>query len=379
MPLVGFQQVHGTEWFKEANPYRFDWGVVDSVFFRGTRDYIAELRKQPRPWMLTLLTVGTHQPYAVPDEIAARYPDRLSATVDLLDHAVAQFIDDLRADGVLEDTLVIITSDESHGSEQADWISSWGLGVVLAPEAGQLPRLKPGTFGLVDVEASVLDYLGQPIPAKVIGRSFFRDYAEPREMVSFTASKRRWHTANNLRYECLGDGRCRVGKAQSLLGPLPADFGRDEEGIGAEIFPITAVLNRKLIPDRKVRLLKFADGEIRRLPEKIGNDWSDSLVGAQYLDFPAHSKVRVSIKVKVVRAPEEGVQLRLALKQWEHPLEDIKHDGFPLLHAREEGTLVFSFENTLPRRAFSFHLLGESKDAVVQLEQFDVSVDSREG
>jgi len=163
------------------------------------------------------------------------------------------------------------------------------------------------------------------------------------------------------------------------LGPLPADFGRDEEGIGAEIFPITAVLNRKLIPDRKVRLLKFANGEIRRLPEKIGNDWSDSLVGAQYLDFPAHSKVRVSIKVKVVRAPEEGVQLRLALKQWEHPLEDIKHDGFPLLHAREEGTLVFSFENTLPRRAFSFHLLGESKDAVVQLEQFDVSVDSREG
>jgi hypothetical protein len=379
MPLVGFQQVHGTEWFKEANPFPFNWGVVDSVFFRGARDYIAELRKQPRPWMLTLLTVGTHQPYAVPDEVAARYPSRRDATVDLLDHAVAQFIKDLRADGVLEDTLVMITSDESHGSEKGDWISSWGLGVVLAPEAGKLPRLKQGTYGLVDVEASILDYLGQPIPASVIGRSFFRDYSEPREMVSSTASKRRWHTAGNLRYECLSDGRCRVGKAKSLLGPPPAEFGRDEEGTGAEIFPITAALNRKLTPERNLQVLKFADGEIRHLPEKIRGEWSDSLVGAQYLDFPAHSKVRVSIKVKVLQAPEEGVQLRLALKQWEHPLADIQHDRFPLLHAREEGGIEFSFENTLPRQAFSFHLLGEGKDAVVELEQFDVTVDSRGG
>jgi len=379
MPLVGFQQVHGTEWFKEANPFPFNWGVVDSVFFRGARDYIAELRKQPRPWMLTLLTVGTHQPYAVPDEVATRYPSRRDATVDLLDHAVAQFIKDLRADGVLEDTLVMITSDESHGSEKGDWISSWGLGVVLAPEAGKLPRLKQGTYGLVDVEASILDYLGQPIPASVIGRSFFRDYTEPREMVSSTASKRRWHTAGNLLYECLSDGRCRVGKAKSLLGPPPAEFGRDEEGTGAEIFPITAVLNHKLTPERNMQVLKFADGEIRRLPEKIHSEWSDSLVGAQYLDFPAHSKVRVSIKVKVVQAPEEGVQLRLALKQWEHPLADIQHDRFPLLHAREEGEIEFSFENTLPRQAFSFHLLGEGKDAVVELEQFDVTVDTQGG
>jgi len=379
MPLVGFAQVHGTEWFKEANPYPFGWGAIDSVFFRGARDYIAELRKQAQPWMLTLLTVGTHQPYAVPDEVAAKYPSRLAATVDLLDQAVAEFIEDLRKDGVPADTLVIITSDESHGSDKGDWVSSWGLGVVLAPEAEQLPRVKRGTYGLVDVEASVLDYLGQPIPPTVIGRSFFRDYAEPREIVSFTASKRRWHTADNLRYECLDDGRCRVGKAKSLLGPLPAELARDNEGGGAEIFPITAALDRKLVPARGVRVLKFANGEIRRLPERIKSEWADSLVGAQYLDFPAHSEVRVSIKVKVVKAPQEGVRLRLALKQWEHPLKDIKHAGFPVLHTREEGSLVFSFDNPLPRHAFSFHLLGEGKDAVVRLEKFDVIVDSREG
>lgn len=379
MPLIGFQRVQGTEWFDEANPYPFGWGVVDSVFFRGARDYIAGLQKQAHPWMLALLTVGTHQPYAVPDEVAAEYPNRLTATVDLLDQAVARFIEDLREDGVLTDTLVVITSDESHGSDLGDWTSSWGLGVVLAPEDGRLPRLKRGTYGLVDMEASILDYLGQPIPSGVIGRSFFRDYAEPREMVSFTASKRRWHTADNRRYECLDDGRCRVGEAKSLLGPPPAEFGRDEAGGGAAIFPITAVLDNKLTQKRGIRVMKFADGEIRRLPEKISDDWSDSLVGAQYLDFPAHSQVQVSIKVRVVEAPQEGIRLWLELKQWEYAQDDIQYPSFPILHAREEAELEFSFDNPLPRKAFSFHLLGEGKDAVVRVEEFNVTVDSREG
>ncbi|MDH4318707.1 MAG: sulfatase-like hydrolase/transferase, partial [Desulfobulbaceae bacterium] len=73
MPLVGFQEVHGSEWFTEPNPYPFEWGVVDSVFFRGARDYIAALQQKHQPWMLTLLTVGTHQPYAVPDDVVNQY------------------------------------------------------------------------------------------------------------------------------------------------------------------------------------------------------------------------------------------------------------------------------------------------------------------
>ena len=78
---------------------------------------------------------------------------------------------------------IILTSDESHGAPIADWVSSWGIGIVMAPEQDRLPRLKRGTFGLVDINASVLDYLGLAVPPTVIGRSLFRDYSEPREMV----------------------------------------------------------------------------------------------------------------------------------------------------------------------------------------------------
>ncbi|MDR0477059.1 MAG: LTA synthase family protein [Desulfobulbaceae bacterium] len=375
MPMLGFQQVHGKKWFKEKNPFRFDWGVVDEVFFRGVANYIAGLQAKSQstgqPWMLTLMTVGTHQPYAVPDAIAAGYKNRKLAAVALLDKAVADFIQTLRKRGVLDDTLVLVTSDESHGAELADWVSSWGLAIVLAPD-DKLPRLKAGGYGLVDVEASMLDYFGLPMPPAIIGRSFFRDYETPREMVSFTASWRRWHDALGVRHECSQDGLCRQVKAPSILG-TPGQFDNDRNG--KKLFAIGAQLDRALtVVKPGERTLQFAKGELRRLPIKVRDDWTDNLCGAQYLNFPAGSEVKVSVRVKAMKAPSGGIQLRLLAKQWEYDQPDISIPTFPLLHTGEECLVEFSFKNPEARQSFSFHLLGEGKNAVIRIDGFTVTV-----
>jgi len=375
MEAIGFQRVHGSEWFTEPNPFPFEWGVIDEVFFRGARQYINGLRKKRGPWMLTLLTVATHQPYGVTDEVAGRYASRKIASVAELDRVVGRFIDGLRRDGVLKDTLVIITSDESHGSELADWISSWGLGIVLAPEKQQLPRIKAGGYGLVDITASILDYMGLAIPSPVIGRSFFRDYDQPRDMISFTTSKLRWLTSGNLRYECTDNGSCRMGQAASILGEPPANLHRDSKGDGRQIFAIARTLDNKLLAQPGPRVFRFAKGELRKLPEKVSSEWSESLIGAQYLDFPAESTVHVSVRVKAVKAPVTGINLNLLIKEWNADSHDIPFDNFPILHAGEEGKVEFSFYNPKPRQSFSFFLVGEGKDALVKLEDFTVTID----
>jgi len=377
MPMIGFDQVHGSDWFTEPDPYPFEWGASDPAFFAGARQYIADLRGAGEPWMLTLLTVGTHQPFADASEsVAARYPNRRDAAVAMLDEAVGAFLKDIAGDGVLKDTLVIVTSDESHGSKIADWISSWGTGIVMAPEQERLPRIKEGTFGLVDISASILDYLGLPVPQTTLGRSFFRNYSEPREMVSNTGGKLRWHTQENLRYECSpASGRCRVGRADSLLGFPPAPLGPDKEQSFPLLFARAAVLDNKLIADGRPHLMRFANGKIHRLPEKVANEWSENLVGAQYLDFPEASKIHVSVKVKAVEAGDGGAQLKLNLRQYEHLVTDISYPPFPPLHTGEEAVIAFDFVNPEARQAFSFHLFGEGKSSAVKIEEFNVTVD----
>ncbi|WP_054692568.1 LTA synthase family protein [Desulfosarcina cetonica] len=349
MPAIGFQHVHGSEWFTEPDPYPFMWGKTDPVFFRGARRYIADLQAKHRPWLLTLLTVGTHQPYAAPDAIVARYPNRMIATSAILDDAVGEFLRGIREDGVLEDTLVIITSDESHGDAIADWISSWGLMVILAPEGKALPRIKTGSYGMLDITASVLDYLGLPPPASIIGRSFFRDYTTPREMISYTTSKLRWHTADNRRFECTAGGPCNVGTAPSLIGIPPADFGPDRKDHAPQLFAMAATLDHKLTSRARIQRLHFGDGKIIDLPETLTNEWTDNLVGAQYLDFPDHSKVHVSIRVKALDAPSEGIQLKLTLRQFEKLVQGVDPPAFPRLHAGEESRIAFDIDN--PTRA----------------------------
>ena len=379
MPNIGFQQVHGNEWFSEPDPYPFMWGKTDPVFFRGARNYIADLQRGDKPWMLTLLTVGTHQPYAAPDDIVARYPNRMIATVAILDQAVAEFLRGIKEDGVLEDTLVIVTSDESHGDDIGEWVSSWGLMAILAPESRELPRIKGGSYGLVDIQASIHDYLGIPAPSSIIGRSMFREYKQPREMISYTNSKLRWHTSDGRRYECSRSGGCSVGYAGSLLGPLPEAFSRDPDNSAPRLYALAAVLDHKLASQEQSQTLRFANGEIRRLPDKITNEWTDNLAGAQYLDFPAGSKVHVSIRIKALQAPAEGIQLKLFMRQFENLVGGIDYPPFPVLHTGEEGKVEFDIDNPQARQSFSFHLVGEGKGAEIRMEEFNVTIDRQQG
>lgn len=375
MPMIGFQEVHGSEWFSEPDPDASMWGPSDPAFFRQVVPYVQKLRTQEKPWMLTLFTVGTHHPFQVPDDVAERYPDRRTATVAVLDTAVAGFVDWLAREKILDDTLVIITSDESHGSELAEWMSSWGFCIVLAPQQPRLPRVKPGTYGLVDVTPSILDYFNLKMPSSLVGRSMFRDYRRKRDMVSYTGGKLRWHGADDISYECTREGSCLKGRARSLLGEQTEPLGEDSPAHTDRLWAMAAAMDHSIFERKRSQVLQFAGGEIRRLPEKWGNEWSDSLAGAQYLQFPAGSTVHVSIRVMAVTASDAGLHLQLFLRQNEQLVSDIAYDAFPILHSGEEGKVEFDFVNAEARQAFSFHLVGEGKDAMVQLEEFNVTVE----
>jgi hypothetical protein len=152
------------------------------------------------------------------------------------------------------------------------------------------------------------------MPPDIIGRSFFREYVHPGEMIAFTASKLRRHTADNLRYECSADGRCLVGTAPEPAGLSSGGF-RSGQGRRwrQQSWPRHRPWTASCTPGTETsQTLQFAEGELRRLPEQITSEWSDNLIGAQYLDFPANSKVHVSIRVRAVEAHESGIRMQAA-------------------------------------------------------------------
>lgn len=188
MPKVGFDASHGEDWFDPKYPWG-GWGVDDRALYESALPEIEALDGGEKPWFVSLMTSGTHHPFHFPADYDG-FPDagREFRAMQFADVAVTEFVDRLRERGLLDDTLVLITSDEASFVHEtgtpkeealAAFTANWGFMVAMTPEKARARIDKP--VQQADVTLSVLDYLGLRDEAgPFLGRSLFRDYAEPR-------------------------------------------------------------------------------------------------------------------------------------------------------------------------------------------------------
>ncbi|WP_260958387.1 LTA synthase family protein [Pseudomonas citri] len=370
MPHIGFDTTLGMEWFTRPNYLEFPWGKDDKAFFEGALEYVGQLQKADKPWMLTLLTVGTHQPYSAPDEYLQRYDTAKQAAVGYLDDALQSFLAALERQGILENTLVVITSDESHGIDDVRLASSWGFNLTLAPEP--LPTLKAGTYGHVDLTASILDYFGFAVPTSLSGRSLFRDYPTGREIMSFTNGKLRYHDGKGTLTECDFLQHCRDYRSEGFLADR-AVYAGQYSGHRARLIDARATaLGQTLLGTPQNQHYQFGSTEKIPLAAQATNDWTDNLIGAQYLEMPQGSQTRVSLTIRALEAtPAAYISLKAKEFEREVPM------GLPTnVAVTPEQPLVMDirFDNPQPRKAFSFHLLGHGSGAI-EISDFSVVIE----
>jgi len=369
MPHIGFDATHGLEWFTNSNYLEFPWGKDDKAFFEGALDYVGQLKKQKKPWMLTLLTVGTHQPYSAPEDYLQLYDTPKQAAVGYLDDALGQFLSGLERQGILKDTLVVITSDESHGIDGVRLASSWGFNLMLAPEQDQLPRVKSGVYGHVDLSASILDYFALPVPSALSGRSLFRDYETGREIMSFTNDKLRYHDGQGTLTECDFQQRCRFYTSVGFIAERAALAGQYGGKRARQITARATALDHSLLRTPLNQHYQFGSPTIIPLQAQIKDEWADNLIGAQYLEMPKGSHTRVRLTVRSVD-PQQNAHILLKAKELE---QDVQL-GLPaemVVTADQPLEMDFSFDNPQSRKAFSFHLLGYGLGAV-EVSDFSV-------
>lgn len=369
MPHMGFDATHGFEWFTNSNYLDFPWGKDDKAFFEGALGYVGKLEKQKKPWMLTLLTVGTHQPYSAPDDYLLRYDTPKQAAVGYLDDALDQFLSGLERNGILKNTLVVITSDESHGIDGVRLASSWGFNLMLAPEQDQLPKVKSGVYGHIDLSTSILDYFDLPFPTALSGRSLWRDYATGREIMSFTNDKLHYHDGQGTLTVCDFQQRCRYYTSPGFIADRATIAGQYGGQRARQITARAAALDRTVMPTPLNQHYQFGSPAIIALQSQIKDDWADNLIGAQYLEMPKGSQTRVRLTVRSVD-PQQDAYILLKAKELE---QDVPL-GLPtemVVTADQPLVMDFSFDNPHSRKAFSFHLLGYGHGAV-EVSDFSV-------
>ncbi|MGB1950645.1 MAG: LTA synthase family protein [Marinobacter sp.] len=215
MPKAGFVDVTGAERFVpadsddgEARPDGSDgtdasetaegWGPPDPVYFKDVAGRLTKLNRDTSPWFVTLLNVGTHHPFDIGEEAAQEtgteaadtlmesaettliQPQRARrAAMKVMEKTLGEFLDRLEAEGILDNTLVILTSDESGGFVREDHEtlplnSNLGVLAVRPPDLADLERYAPASAltAQLDIPMTILDATGNGAHAgDMVGRS----------------------------------------------------------------------------------------------------------------------------------------------------------------------------------------------------------------
>jgi hypothetical protein len=361
MPRIGFERSLGETYFESAYS-RNKWGVDDRSFLQQSLQMIDELRNGERPWFLTLLTVGTHQPVNVPTDFtsAVGSSPRWRA-FEYLDVAVGEFIAALESRGVLDDTLVLLISDESQGVRrglpdmQIRLSQSWGLLVAMLPGGEKLSVDVP--YAQVDIAGSILDWLGLADKARGFsGRSVFRRYATPRPLAF-------GNTYVNQVGGVSADGQlalCTEG-FQRCVRAATEDQRLFKRGIRR--LPPASVGELAFLRERVAESMRisgspsegadeFASGATRdfHLSEEpvfpVRDDVDDLqwVFGGQYLSVPANFRIDVELEVEVIGGAGR-VELEHALMS-----DETLYFGRKIPNIQPGGRvhLRYSYSNTAP-------------------------------
>jgi arylsulfatase A-like enzyme/Tfp pilus assembly protein PilF len=217
-------------WFDDFDLSRPDLPGMDAIQRRGAdvvdraAAWLAE-QSSAAPFFAFVHLYDPHTPYEAPEPYRSRFPRDLSGAYDAeiayADAQVGRLVALLAQHGRLDDTLVVVLGD--HGEALGDhgeathgfFVYEPALRVPLIFRVpGRAPRVVSEPVRLVDVAPTILDLLGEPLPAAVQGTSLVPAMnGERLELLTFSETWYPRHHYNWSELRAVRDGRYKFIRA----------------------------------------------------------------------------------------------------------------------------------------------------------------------
>ncbi|WP_058303984.1 LTA synthase family protein [Gorillibacterium timonense] len=115
---LGFDRHYDKTFFKDEDFLFF--GASDPVLYRKTAEEMGRLQKEGTKFYANVISMSSHHPFDLPEERRLiKLPDKYQGTFvndyitaeNYADHALGQFIEELKANGVWDNSLIVIYGD----------------------------------------------------------------------------------------------------------------------------------------------------------------------------------------------------------------------------------------------------------------------------
>ncbi|WP_420818542.1 LTA synthase family protein [Paenibacillus paeoniae] len=196
---IGFDRFYDAEFFGEEDTVFF--GASDDMLYKKTIDELERMDQNDNPFYAQVISMTAHHPYTIPDEKRLiTLPERFNNTLvgdymvsqNYADHALGTFIEDLKARGIWDNSLIVLYGDhlglpiyslDRHEKDLMAEIYSREYTytdminiplVIVNPDKNVQPAQYDQLGGQVDLLPTVANLLGAPLDDQVhFGQDLF--------------------------------------------------------------------------------------------------------------------------------------------------------------------------------------------------------------
>lgn len=209
--ILGIQHYYGkTEYNNDAD---FDgvWGIWDEPFFQYMKTV---LDKKQQPFMATLFTVSSHEPYKIPEKYEGKFPKgdvNIHQTIGYTDYALRKFFAAAKKEPWFKNTIFVMVADHANTIFYDEYRKEFMRNTVpilfYTPDE-RFKGVNDDWAQQIDIYPTILDMIGYQKPFRSWGRSLVNPNGEEPFVIKYSANLYQFMSGD---YICTFDGKKVVG------------------------------------------------------------------------------------------------------------------------------------------------------------------------
>ncbi|MBF6640952.1 sulfatase-like hydrolase/transferase [Flavobacterium sp. J49] len=217
MGFLGFSNILGYDHYYGKNEYNNDadfdgvWGIWDEPFFQF---FNKTLTQKKEPFMATLFSVSSHQPYKVPEKFEGKFPKgkvNINQCIGYTDYALKRFFAEAKKQSWYNNTIFVLVAD--HGNtiaydEYKKEFNKHTVPILFFTPSGKYVGVNNDWAQQIDIYPTLLDMIGYEKPFRSWGRSLISDKQVAPFVVKHSANVYQFMSGN---YICTFDDKKAIG------------------------------------------------------------------------------------------------------------------------------------------------------------------------
>lgn len=174
---AGFDRYYGKDQYEGPESFDGKWGVFDEDFLQF---YASKLSSFKQPFLSSLFTISSHNPYTIPKKYMGKFPKGNSViqeSIAYTDYSLMKFFENAKKQRWYKNTLFVISADHtsSDGDKESDKtnIGKFRIPILFFdPSNPNLVGTNTKNFQQIDIMPSILDYLNIKTKMVNFGKSY---------------------------------------------------------------------------------------------------------------------------------------------------------------------------------------------------------------